>query len=144
MTMMDLFSPACIELEDGSASNRLGQRVTLSESKDDDDEICYDGDDDDLSSSSPEMTDTESSQDSSVARKVCRLWRKRRRQEKEKIMRLRQESGYFKDKPTTSSTTNKTISITIHRNNKPYDEVDEMQRLEKHKNAISSKKILGG
>ncbi|KAG7353284.1 hypothetical protein IV203_009333 [Nitzschia inconspicua] len=166
MTMMDLFSPAELENDDGSVNENNNNKKNRSrekryslfaESKDEDDS---DDQDDDSSSSSDEATDTDTeectSQDSSVARKVCKLWRRRRRQEKEKTRQLRQELGILVMPDTTTTTTTvtpptttkyrttpKTVSVTmVHATNKPYDEAEEWHRLEKQRNKAKISKMM--
>ncbi|KAG7367331.1 hypothetical protein IV203_030002 [Nitzschia inconspicua] len=167
MTMMDLFSPAELENDDGSVSennnkknrSRKKRYSLFAESKDEDDS---DDQDDDSSSSSDEATDSDTeectSQDLSVARKVCKLWRRRRRQEKEKTRQLRQELGILVMPDTTTTTTTgtlptmtttkykttpKTVSVTmVHATNKPYDEAEEWHRLEKQRNKAKISKMM--
>jgi hypothetical protein len=97
--MMDLFTPP------GLSSDEANDDI-LDESADDDEEE----DDDD---SSTDTTDSESSQDSATARKVCKLWKARRKQEKEKVLRLRQEAHLYSDQELQIAS--KGLALTIQR-----------------------------
>jgi hypothetical protein len=121
--MMNLFSHPSVLNFDGSCT--------------DDDTVVVDGDgsqedDDDDSSSSDDSSEEESSQDdNATARKVCRLWRIRRKQEKEKVKRLRQEAHLYSDRDLQVAS--KELALTIQRSyEKKYDEADESQRYERY------------
>jgi hypothetical protein len=97
--MMDLFTPVGLSLDGAEDDTLLDDSIDV----DDDD----DDDDDDSS------TDSEPSQDSATARKVCKLWKARRKQEKEKVSRLRQEAHLYSDKELQIAS--KGLALTIQR-----------------------------
>jgi hypothetical protein len=142
MTMMDLFSPPGIECDTSIISENCH-----AESKDEDDDgsdsddYAYDScDDNSISSGDSSANDNNVSQDSSVARKICQLWKKKRKQIKAKTLRLRQEAHISQTnelhKRTATATSTKTVRAKTFtmamqhvpkQSPAPYDERDELQ-----------------
>ena len=144
--MMDLFSPPGIECDASIISDKC-RAETKDEDDEHDDDSDYDDfyydpyDDSSISSGGSSDNDLNVSQDSSVARKICQLWKKKRRQVKAKTLRLRQEARIALPKELTKRTATakstatgktkaKTFTMAMQRVPKhspvPYDELDEL------------------
>jgi hypothetical protein len=142
--MMNLFTPPGLDVDGGgrtvgtntiSRMNSVvgtdcsrGNRRTTRTSKYG---SCYWGDDYDEDEVETDSSSSGGSEeDSATVRKVCQLWKSKRRKEKLKAKRLQQEEASLYDKELQNA---KEIALSIQRSfEKKFDENDESQRFERY------------
>lgn len=125
--MMTLFTPPGLDVDGGTSKGRaagasVGSRTSKYGS-------CYWGDESADGGYEEEDYSTGSEADSATVRKVCKLWKAKRKMEKEKSKRLQQEA-YLYDKELQ---TTKEIALSIQRSfEKKFDGNDDSQRFERY------------
>jgi hypothetical protein len=128
--MMTLFTPPGLDVEGGptnkrnAASANRGSRTSKYGS-------CYWGDecDEEIDDEEEDSSSNGSEEDSATVRKVCQLWKSKRRKEKQKAKRLQEEAQLY-DKELQNA---KEIALSIQRSfEKKYNENDDSQRFERY------------
>jgi hypothetical protein len=126
--MMNLFTPPGLDV-DGATSSKGIPTGAGSSSGTSKYGSCYWSDEGEDGGADDEEEEDSSEEDSATVRKVCELWKSKRRKEKQKVKRLRQEALlYDKELQTT-----KEIALSIQRSfEKKFDGNDDSQRFERY------------